>query len=593
MSSWHSYPSIFAMGHKAIADLLKGEVIVEEKIDGCLTPESRILKADLTYTYAKNLKVGDELVGFDDTTNNPRLRVARVTATKPIKKQCCRLCFDDGREVTASTDHPWLVRGKANNLKRWKPSEELDYTDELVALPIWKPEDSYVGGYLAAAFDGEGSLVKFGNGRCLSFYQTKNAFLATVKQYLKERGFVFSVDSRKRNPKHKRAYSVILRGGGWTEILRFIGTFRPKRIVTKARKIWLGAPTNSLLSPRLVYKEHVGAKTVIGLSTSTKTYIGEGLLCHNSQMSFGLIETSEGDTTYSGADYDLRVRSKGAVMHPDAPEKMFAKGVAHVKSIQHLLHPGWTYRGEYLAKPKHNALAYDRIPQGHIIIFDINSGEEEYLSYEEKAAEATRLGLEIVPRLFQGTVDRIEAFRAFLNTTSVLGGQNIEGVVVKPLGYNLYGKDKKVLMGKFVSEAYKEVHSLAWKTENPSTKDIIAMLGDAYGTATRWNKSIQHLRERGELEGSPRDIGKLMQEIPEDVKKECEDEIKEKLFGYAWPHVRRMLTRDFPQFYKDYLLKLQFEQTESLEEGDHGEHRDIDRRGLVVGEEQKTRVAHE
>ena len=34
MSSWHSYPSIFNLGHKAIERLLDGPVNVEEKIDG-------------------------------------------------------------------------------------------------------------------------------------------------------------------------------------------------------------------------------------------------------------------------------------------------------------------------------------------------------------------------------------------------------------------------------------------------------------------------------------------------------------------------------------------------------------------------------
>ena len=39
-------------------------------------------------------------------------------------------------------------------------------------------------------------------------------------------------------------------------------------------------------------------------------------------------------------------------------------------------------------------------------------------------------------------------------------------------------------------------------------------------TPARWNKAIQHLRERGLLEDSPRDIGLILREIPEDVLKE-------------------------------------------------------------------------
>lgn len=32
--SWHSYPSTFAIGHRALAELFLDSVVVEEKIDG-------------------------------------------------------------------------------------------------------------------------------------------------------------------------------------------------------------------------------------------------------------------------------------------------------------------------------------------------------------------------------------------------------------------------------------------------------------------------------------------------------------------------------------------------------------------------------
>ena len=285
-----------------------------------------------------------------------------------------------------------------------------------------------------------------------------------------------------------------------------------------------------------------------------------------SQFSFGLFDelVAEPVTEYliNVSDVptrELKVRSKGAVMIPDAPEKMFTAAVESVKERLHQLHVGWTYRGEYLAKPKHNALAYDRIPNGHIIIFDINSGEEEYLDYEAKKAEAERIGLEVVPRLYSGRLDSIEQFRQFLCTTSILGGQAIEGVVVKPVGYDLFGKDKKVLMGKFVSEAYKEVHNKTWGENNPSGKDIIGLIGSALNTQARWQKALQHMKEAGKIEDSVRDIGLLMREIPEDVLKECEEEIKEQLFKWAWPSIRRAVTRGVPEWYKESLLKRAFE----------------------------------
>ena len=282
-----------------------------------------------------------------------------------------------------------------------------------------------------------------------------------------------------------------------------------------------------------------------------------------SQFSFGTFpdEPQEYDTP-------LRVRSKGAVMNPDAPEKMFAAGVAHVKTIQHLLHPGWTYRGEYLAKPKHNALAYDRIPNGHVILFDVSIGEEEWLSYEQLAEEGNRIGLEVVPCLnvddtgYHGLT--LDEMRSILdNTQSVLGGQLIEGVVVKPT-VPLFGRDKKTLMGKFVSERFKETHKREWKAANPTRSDVVAYLVQELSSPARFQKALIHLREAGQIEDSPRDIGKLIKEVQNDILKEEADYIKDKLFTWGKDNVLRGVTRSIPEWYKNELLRQQFEQDGSV-----------------------------
>ena len=259
-------------------------------------------------------------------------------------------------------------------------------------------------------------------------------------------------------------------------------------------------------------------------------------------------------------DGELVFRSKGAEINPDDSSGMFSKGVAAVKEVVDRLTPGWVYRGEYLRTPRHNALAYDRVPKGHVILFDVNPGLEEYLPYGDVVQEADRLGFEVVPLLFIGKIETHEEVERLLQATSVLGGQKIEGVVIKPKDYNLYGQDKKVLMGKFVSEAFKEVHRAAWKNDNPGQKDIIERLGLELTTPARWQKAVQHLRERGEVEDSPKDIGKLIPEVIADVQKECEDAIKQRLFDWAWKDLKRKVIAGLPEWYKEELLKKQFEE---------------------------------
>ena len=264
-----------------------------------------------------------------------------------------------------------------------------------------------------------------------------------------------------------------------------------------------------------------------------------------SQFSFGV---------FNG---ELKARSKGQELIIDAPEKMFEKAVETIKELQPCLKDGWTYRGEFLQKPKHNALAYDRVPDRNIILFDINTDEEEYLNRDSKEDEAERLGLEIVPLIHQGAIEDAEFFKSLLDRTSILGGQKVEGVVIK--NYNRFGRDKKVLMGKFVSEEFKEVHKGAWKESNPTKTDIIQSLIVTYRTPSRWGKAVQHLKESGNLDGSPKDIGNLIKEVQEDIKLECKEEIINALFGYAWPQIQRGIVAGLPQWYKEQLMESQFE----------------------------------
>lgn len=264
-------------------------------------------------------------------------------------------------------------------------------------------------------------------------------------------------------------------------------------------------------------------------------------------------------------DGELKIRSKSATLYPDAPPKMFERAINTVLSIQDRLQPGLQYRGEVLDRPKHNTLAYDRVPTGHIILFDVCTGEESYLEPDQKANEARRLGLECVPVLYRGffTADKV---RELLKTTSVLGGQLIEGVVLKPEpGHEQYAPDHKVIFAKYVSEVFKEIHGGEWKKNNPGRRDIIDALIGTYSTPARWQKAIQHLAEQGKLEGSPKDIGLLVREIPADVFADAEHEMKEAVWHWAKPQIQRGLIKGFPEFYKARLLEQSFEEQHESE----------------------------
>ncbi len=262
-----------------------------------------------------------------------------------------------------------------------------------------------------------------------------------------------------------------------------------------------------------------------------------------SQFSFGVTE-----------DGEIMCRSRGKDQYPNT-DKMFELAVEVVQRLAHILTPGWVYRGEYLSKPKHNTLAYDRVPTGHIVIFDIDTGDQCYLSQFKKCAEAHRIGLETVPFKFGGDDFGGDMTRMLkmLEDESFLGGQKIEGLVIK--AYDHYDRSGKVLMCKYVSEAFKEIHVKDWKLRNKGNKDVIESIVVGLRTTARWEKGLQHLKERGELKDEVCDIGPLIKEIQADVLEECEGQIKDLLYQWAIRNIERGVVRGCAEWYKAKLAE--------------------------------------
>lgn len=263
-----------------------------------------------------------------------------------------------------------------------------------------------------------------------------------------------------------------------------------------------------------------------------------------SQLSFGVF------------DGEIRIRSRGRVFDINAADSMFEKAATTVTLLCHELHDGWTYRGEYLNKPKHNSLTYNRTPAQNFILFDVETGLSAFLDGPEKLAEANRLGLECVPMYHAGTITDWESLKLFLDRESCLGGPKVEGFVVK--NYNRFAPDGHPLMGKYVSEAFKEIHSKEWKKSNPGGKDVIGELVERHRTEARWAKAVQHLRETGDLLGDPRDIGPLLKELNVDFEAECVDDVKDYLYRWASKNIKRGICRGFPEWYKEQLAQSAF-----------------------------------
>ena len=267
-----------------------------------------------------------------------------------------------------------------------------------------------------------------------------------------------------------------------------------------------------------------------------------------SQFGFGKSET------------ELLCRSKGQMLNLEAPEKMFNEAVDYVKSIEGFIRPGNTYYAEYLKKPKHNTLAYDRVPKNHLALFGWICKGEWVDSHEALWSEADRLGVDVVPIIFHGrATDPTEIFD-MIDKVSFLGGQKIEGIVVKNYKKSFWIADRlfPIMSGKYVSEKFKEVHGNTWKKENTG-KGKWEVFIEKYRSEARWEKAIIHLTEAGNLEHSPRDIGNLIKEVKSDIADEEKENIKDFLWQLFNGELLRKSTAGLPEWYKKRLVDSSFE----------------------------------
>lgn len=262
--------------------------------------------------------------------------------------------------------------------------------------------------------------------------------------------------------------------------------------------------------------------------------------------------------TFGKINDELLMRSKNAPVIEGDGNKMFNKAREVVQSIAGKLLPGFVYHGEYLQSPRHNTLAYERIPANHIMLYAIRNAHGDYLSHNDIAVYASRMDMEAVPRLAyvylpESPEARLEALQTLMDATSVLGGPKMEGIVVKNYNQDLLigGSHYRIMCGKYVSEAFKEKHKVSWSANNPSKQEL---LGEALKSKARWVKAIMRRKEANEFLGKPQDIGPLVKAIREDIVTEEKEWIKEKLWQIHEQEIMRVALSGFPDWYKESLV---------------------------------------
>lgn len=266
-----------------------GETSDEFLMSYCVTPDTRILTADLKWSKAESIKVGDNLIGFEEFPSKRysqrRFKKSIVEDVGRIVRPCYKITLDDGTVVKCSEEHQWLVF-TAGGRTEWTCTKDLTSYDRIYRpLSTWNNDldNDYRIGYLSAAFDGEGHVSQI-NGSIgqVCFTQKNNVMMEKVKQYLTELGFKYGETF---NEKTNVAKIYLL--GGRDAYFKFLGIVRPERILAKfdlkvtGTLRYCGHTNTGFSHPLVIKKEFIGDNEVIPIRTTTRTYIAEGLASHN------------------------------------------------------------------------------------------------------------------------------------------------------------------------------------------------------------------------------------------------------------------------------------------------------------------------
>ncbi len=295
-------------------------------------------------------------------------------------------------------------------------------------------------------------------------------------------------------------------------------------------------------------------------------HIGDGMI---QNLFKGKVEITE---KVDGSQFAFGINSKGEIVfrskgqdltYADIP-KMFRKAVEQVERLTPFLTANFRdtyFYCEYLEKIHHNILTYGQIPKNHLYLFGVYKDGNFISDYNKLFEFADSLEIEQVNVLDWKEIENVQDLEKYLEIDSCLGNTKVEGIVVK--NYNepcVRGSFAlPISMGKYVSEKFKEKHKEGWARH--TTKGGVDLFIESFRTEARWQKAVQHLREKGELENQPRDIGKLMKEINLDIIEEETEIIKEQLYKLYIKDITRKATAGFAEWYKKQLLENAFIET--------------------------------
>lgn len=268
----------------------------------CLCPGTKILCADLIWRPIEELHLGQEIIGFDEQSWNlgrgrtSCYRRAEVTDLGRKTLPVYEITTAYGTTL-ASAGHLWLAHaagsrtaGQHSVQRHWLRTDQVRPGTKISSLgQPWQTDRSWEAGWLSGFYDGEGSVGSNGDGgqrgARVTCAQAVGPVADLAFQLLEKLGFTVWACPRKR-PADKPHWKeqVAWRLGGRYEDMRFLGSVRPERLLSRSHLLWENRSTKSVHASTVTVQSvrYLGEREVVTIGTSTQTLIADGMLSHNS-----------------------------------------------------------------------------------------------------------------------------------------------------------------------------------------------------------------------------------------------------------------------------------------------------------------------
>ncbi len=265
----------------------------------CFSPQMRVMTSKYEWIKLSNVKVGDELFGIDEEPmslsksgrkTDRKIRTAIVEAKIYLKKEVFEVALSNGVKLIVTGEHRMLFKKRGGCESQWRTINKCKVGDQIRAFSC-PPEDhipDFEDGWFGGLLDGEGAFGCYPGSR-LEITQVDGLILDKAKKYLEDRGIRYyeQIDRRKKGERSKLGNKEVhkIRIDRQADILRILSMTRPIRMLNKPAFIGKSLPNSCDGFDAWVKVESIkslGKKEVIDLQTSTKTFICEGLVSHNS-----------------------------------------------------------------------------------------------------------------------------------------------------------------------------------------------------------------------------------------------------------------------------------------------------------------------